>query len=88
MIDLLPPSLTTTGSVAFKFSKVGQMDVAGLAPEQSDSFVDTAITLGADDVDELEVCACCVRPVCVLCVFRRLWFVTVRTFNRTHATLL
>ena len=39
-------SLGTTGSVAFKFNKVGQMDVSGISPESADTFVDAAISLG------------------------------------------
>ena len=46
-------SLGTTNSVAFKFNKMGQIDVAGVTAAQADALVDTAITLGADDVEEL-----------------------------------
>jgi YebC/PmpR family DNA-binding regulatory protein len=45
-------SLGTTGSVAFKFDRVGQMDVSCVTEDTSEGFVDAAISLGADDVEE------------------------------------
>jgi YebC/PmpR family DNA-binding regulatory protein len=47
-------ALGTSGSVGFKFNKVGQMDVSCVTEETSEDFVDAAISLGADDVEEVE----------------------------------
>eukprot|EP00802_Teleaulax_amphioxeia_P013918 Tamp_13973.p1 GENE.Tamp_13973~~Tamp_13973.p1 ORF type:complete len:290 (-),score=79.51 Tamp_13973:800-1624(-) len=46
-------SLGTTGSVAFKFQKLGQLDVSGITSETSEGFVDAAISAGAQDVVDL-----------------------------------
>lgn len=45
-------ALGTSGSVGFKFNKVGQMDVSCVTEETREDFVDAAISLGADDVEE------------------------------------
>jgi hypothetical protein len=42
-----------TGSVGFKFKKLGQLDVSGITAETSEGFVDAAICAGAQDVIDL-----------------------------------